>query len=194
MHMRLTFLICGFLFAASVTPAAAQRRTRATTRTPAADMWAVGGSLGATIPTDSSLDKGLEVVGNAEFYLTPRVSIRGQLGAGKWDVIGRGFTGTVKPLYVDGNVVYNWEGGALHPYVTGGVGVYRFGSSFGLLPDFSDTHPGIDGGGGVEYFFTRRAAMTFELLYHKVDAFTAPLTAFGAGSFWSFAVGGKAYF
>jgi hypothetical protein len=33
-----------------------------------------------------------------------------------------------------------------------------------------------------------------ELLFHKVDAFTSPLTAFGDGSFWSFSAGAKIYF
>jgi outer membrane protein with beta-barrel domain len=188
MRMNLIVLVCGCLITVGVRPAAAQRRA------PGADMWAVGGSIGPTTPTDGSLDSGVNLVGNAEWYVTPRVSVRGQLGGAHWDVVGRGFTGTVRPLYVDGNLVYNWEGGVIHPYVTGGVGVYRFGSALGPLPESGDTRFGVDGGGGVEYFVTRRAAVTAELLYHKVDAFASPLTVFDAGSFWSFGVGGKVYF
>jgi hypothetical protein len=157
-------------------------------------MWAVGGSIGPTAPSDASLDRGVDLVGNAEWYATPRVSIRGQIGGARWDVIGRGFTGRVAPLYVDGNIVYNWEGGVVHPFVTGGVGLYRFGSALGPIPESSDTHLGVDGGGGVEYFVTRTASATAELLYHKVDAFSSPLTVFGSGSFWSFSAGAKIYF
>ena len=91
-------------------------------------MWAVGASIDATVPHDASLQNGLEVAGNIEAYLAPRVSIRGQFGATWWDIIGRGFTGTVKPIFFDGNLVYNWEGGVWHPYVTAGLGAYRFHS------------------------------------------------------------------
>ena len=189
MHTKLIGLVvCGCLIGIGVTPAAAQRRA------PSTGMWAVGGSIGPTTPSEPSLDTGVDLVGNAEYYVTPRVSVRGQLGGARWDVIGRGFTGRVAPVYVDGNVVYNWEGGVIHPYVTGGVGVYRFGSAFGVIPETTDTHVGVNGGGGVEYFVTRRAAATAELLYHKVDAFTSPLIVFNDGSFWSFSAGAKIYF
>jgi hypothetical protein len=32
----------------------------------------------------------------------------------------------VRPLALTGNVAYNFEGGRLHPFVTGGVGMYRY--------------------------------------------------------------------
>jgi outer membrane protein with beta-barrel domain len=170
------------------TPVAAQRRA------PAAGMWAVGGSIGPTSPADTGLDNGVDLVGNAEWYATPRLSVRGQLGGARWDVLGRGPDRRIAPFYADGNVVYNWEGGAVHPYVTGGLGVYRFRSSLGILPDTSDTHLGLNGGGGVEYFVTRRSAVTGELLLHKVGVFTSPLTTSSDGSFWSVSFGAKVYF
>lgn len=189
MHTKLIGLVvCGCLIGFGVSPAAAQRRT------PATGMWAVGGSIGPTTPSDASLNNGVDLVGNAEYYVTPRVSVRGQLGGARWDVIGRGFNGRINPLYLDGNVVYNWEGGVIHPFVTGGLGMYRFGSSLGATPNTTDTHLGLNGGGGVEYFLTRRTAATAELLYHKVDAFTSPLTTFNDGSFWSISFGAKVYF
>jgi hypothetical protein len=100
----------------------------------------------------------------------------------------------VRPVFFDGNVVYNWEGGAIHPDVTAGFGVYRFHSTEHGAPEGDDTNPGVNFGGGVEYFVTRRGAMTFELLYHTVDEIASPLATFPHGSFWSFSVGGKAYF
>jgi opacity protein-like surface antigen len=121
------------------------------------------------------------------------VSIRGQFGAAWWDIVGQRFSGTVKPFYVDGNVVYNWEGGILHPYVTAGIGMYRFRSTENGL-EGSDTKAGFNVGGGIEYFFTRRATFTGEALYHKVDSFATPLATFGDGSFWRIAMGMKTYF
>lgn len=58
----------------------------------------------------------------------------------------------------------------------------------------SDTKVGINLRGGIEYFFTRRATMTGEFLFHKLDGFASPIATFGDGSFWSFAVCGKKYF
>jgi opacity protein-like surface antigen len=157
-------------------------------------MWAFGASVGAGLPADPSLDNGLDLAANLERYLTSRVSIRGQIGRDWWDVTGRHFTGTVGPLRLDGNVVYNWEGGAIHPYVTGGIGMYRYRSTIAGAPDGSDTHAGFNLGGGLEYFFTRRATITGEALYHKVDAFNTPVATFTDGSFWSINIGMKAYF
>jgi outer membrane protein with beta-barrel domain len=163
-------------------------------RVPAQGMWGLGASIGAAVPADASLQNGVELAGTLENYLTPRVSIRGQLGGAWSDITGRTFSGTVRPVYVDGNVVYNWEGGVVHPYVTGGVGLYRFHTSESGAPDSSDTKAGFNVGGGIELFFTRRATMTTELLYHKVDSFDSALTRFNDGSFWRFAIGAKTYF
>jgi hypothetical protein len=119
-------------------------------RVPATGMWGLGGSLGGSAPSDPSLQNGLDFTGNLEHYLTPRVSIRGQVGASWWDIQGRHFTGTVTPFFATGNVAYNWEGGVVHPFVTGGLGVYRFHASESGTQDQSDTKPGFNLGGGLE--------------------------------------------
>jgi opacity protein-like surface antigen len=188
--MRTIILILAFAFAGlfAATPAQAQRRV------PDAGMWGAGASIGAAVPSDPSLDNGLQLTGNIEGYVTPRVSIRGQLGGASTDIVGRNFSGRVNPLFATGNVVYNWEGGLLHPFVTGGIGMYRFRADESGAPKRSDTKAGFNLGGGIEYFFTRHATMTGELLYHKVDEFNTPLATFNDGSFWSFALGAKAYF
>jgi hypothetical protein len=199
MQIRLTLSILALSLALGAAPASAQRRTRAQ-RAPArasmpdAGTWAVGGSLGGSFPSDPSLDQGLDAAGTIEGYLTPRVSVRGQLGGAWWDITGRHFTGTVKPLYLDGNLVYNWEGGALHPYVTAGVGMYKYRSTESGVVDGSDTKAGFNVGGGLEYFFTRDATVSGEALYHKVGAFNTPLAVFTVGSFWSLSIGMKKYF
>src|SRR5438105_2282388 len=125
-------VISGLLIlSVGVSPAAAQRRRTAPAaqRAPAPGMVGIGASIGADIPADPALDKGLDVAGTIEGYLTSRVSVRGQVGAAWWDIVGHSFVGTVKPVYVDGNIVYNWEGGAVHPYVTAGIGMYKFRST-----------------------------------------------------------------
>jgi opacity protein-like surface antigen len=175
--------------------AVAQQRARSTQlRAPAPGMWGVGGSIGAAGPSEPSLQNGIDLTGNLERYLTSRVSIRGQIGASWWEIQGRGFGGTVTPFFADANAVYNWEGGAVHPYVTGGIGVYHYHASETGTQDRSDTKPGVNVGGGVELFFNRRTTMTGELVYHKVGAFSSPLATFEDGSFWRFGVGLKRYF
>ena len=57
-------------------------------------MWAIGGAFGVGAPSDSSLDKGPTIAGTLDGYLTPRVSVRGQLGGGWFDIVGRHVTGT----------------------------------------------------------------------------------------------------
>ena len=60
----------------SAIPAAAQRRRSSVPNT---GMWAVGASVGGGAPRDPGLAGGVEIAGNVERYLTPRVSVRGQL-------------------------------------------------------------------------------------------------------------------
>ncbi len=176
-----------FLAIAAETPAFAQHAP------PATGMWAISGAVGASVPKDASLDNGVDLALNLENYLSSRVSIRGQLGGSSWNIVGRGFTGDVKPVRLDGNLVYNWEGGAWHPYLTAGVGVYDYRSSLSGNVSGSDTKAGVDAGGGIEYFFRRRTTLTGEVLYHGVGAFNVPVATINSGSFWTIDVGIKAY-
>ena len=173
--------------------AEAQRRAPVPPRVPDEGMWAVGGSLGVALPNDASLSNGFDLAGNLEGYLTPRVSVRGQVSGAWWDIVGRGFSGTISPVVFDGNLVYNWEGGKWHPFVTGGAGVYHYRADINNGIDGSDTKFGGDFGGGVEYFFTRRSTITGEGLYHAVSTFASPAATFD-GSFWTFRAGLKHYF
>jgi Outer membrane protein beta-barrel domain len=187
MQPRLLTLAVAALLMSAI-PAAAQRRV------PNTGMWALGGSIGAGMPSDPSLAGGLDLSGNLEGYLTPRVSVRGQLGGASTDIVGRGFSGTISPVFLDGNLVYNWEGGKWHPYVTGGLGMYRYRSRENLAPATTDTSLGADFGGGLEIFSSRRTAVTTEFLYHDVQQIKTPLTTFNQGQFWTFNVGLKRYF
>jgi hypothetical protein len=200
MHKKLIGIVAIAAIAIGVTPASAQRRTttqRTTApRVPAAGMWAGGGSIGASAPMDAALQNGIDLAGNIERFFTPRVSVRGQIGATWWDIQGHSFNGTIRPFFADANAVYNWEGGAVHPFVTAGVGLYNFHASEPTLrtSSDSDTKAGVNFGGGLDFFIDRRTTMGGELLYHHVGAFDSPLASFGDGSFWRFGFGLKRYF
>src|SRR5262249_27464962 len=150
-------------------------------------------SVGASLPTDDRLKNGFEVGGNIEGYLTRRVSIRGRV-AGTWeDFTGQRFSGTLKPIYFDGSLVYNWEGGAWHPYVMGGAGIYRFNYEENGITGH-DTAVGLNLGGGIEYFFTRRSTFTGDLLYRRAGDVVTALAPFQHPSWWTVSLGLKRYF
>lgn len=184
----LSILMIGLASVLVARPASAQRSP-----VPNSGMVAIGASIGASVPTDGRLSSGFALGAQLERYLTPRVSIRGQFGGTWQDFVGQNFTGKVKPIYIDANVVYNWEGGVIHPYVTGGVAAYRYAYEQNGRSG-SDTSPGIDVGGGLEYFVRRHTTFTVEALYHRVGDITTALAPFQDHGFWTGAVGVKKYF
>lgn len=182
------------LVVASAAPTAAQGRSDVGSPVPAPGMVAVGASVGAAPPLEASFTNGFDLAANIERYLTRRVSLRAQLSGAFWDITGRGFTGSVHPIALDGNVVYNWEGGKIHPFATGGVGLYHY--RFEEHPTTGSANKfGINVGGGVEYFINRYLTGTAEVLFHDVaDPVKSPLTTYNDSSYWTFTVGLKKYF
>jgi hypothetical protein len=191
MRVRVICLLATVLVLVHVSPAAAQRRRA--TPVPNEGMWAIGGTFGVGAPSDASLDKGPTIAGTLDGYLTRRVSVRGQLGGGWFDIVGRHFTGRLTPVFLNGNIVYNWEGGVWHPYVTGGLGLYRYHSSETGTQNATDTALGVNVGGGIEYFLNRRTTFLGEALYHHVGDVNTPLATFN-GPFWALSAGLKHYF
>jgi opacity protein-like surface antigen len=171
----------------------------AQTRVPDEGMYTIGLNVGFAKPTEDGLNTGLNLGASFERYFTPRVSIRGQL-SGAWFEDDVFEDTTISPMAFTGNVVYNWERGAWHPYATAGIGMYRFRLSDDLLDDVFDdadtteTRFGVNLGGGIEYFFTRRDTLLGEIQYHAIpgdmDGFFAGYDA----SYWSFSAGYKRYF
>jgi len=91
-----------------------------------AGLWTLGASIGVNAPTDESFQNSVAVSGNVEAVVSPRVTVRAQAAIGWWNLEPlQGLVGSVHPLSVVGNVVYNWKRGAAHPYVTAGAGMYR---------------------------------------------------------------------
>src|SRR5436190_1951625 len=193
MQKRLAIVTAAVLALALATPAAAQRRRDVRTPVPDAGMVAVGVQLTAAVPTEPALKNGFDVVGNVEGYLSRRVSVRGSVSGAWLDIFGHGFDGTVKPVAINGNLVYNWEGGAWHPYVTGGVGLYHYRFDEGLTESSANKF-GVNFGGGIEYFFTRHDTLTGEVLVHPVTGRVSGRLADYDADYWTIAGGYKKYF
>jgi hypothetical protein len=194
MRARLTILSAALIVTIGAASAAAQQRPERLTPVPDAGTVAVGGSVGIAPPSEGSFTNGPALTFNVEGYLTPRVSLRGQISGAWWDITGRGFTGTVHPIALDGNIVYNWEGGAIHPFVTGGIGLYHYGFHEGSTTG-SANKLGLNLGGGVEYFVTRHVTVTGEALYHMTQQpMASPATVYNHTRFWTFTAGLKKYF
>jgi hypothetical protein len=141
-------------------PAAAQ--------TPDTGLLGVGGDLGVFFP-DEAFEKTITLDGYAEFYFTPRASLRGMFS---W--ASPGFENRtedhfrqVRLLF---NGVYNWEMGVWHPFVTGGAGFYFVRELIdGANDPDSETRGGLNFGGGTEYFVGDRASFKGEVRWDIVS-------------------------
>jgi len=147
-------------------PAQAQRREGG--RNPHQGSSAVLGEVGLFLPTQEGMTTGPAVDGAYEYYLTARNSLR--LGVG-WanPKLDREHSDGTRQVRVGGDLVHNWEGGAIHPFVGAGAGSYFLqpidnGNSFGP----SQTKFGARLLGGVEYFTSPSFAIKGEGRYDAV--------------------------
>jgi hypothetical protein len=141
-------------------PAAAQ--------TPDTGLIGAGVDLGILFP-DDAFENTLTLDGFADYYLTPRVSVRAMLG---W--ANPGFNGRTEDHFRQTkllfNAVYNWEFVEWHPFVTAGAGAYFVRSHLeGEDDPEGETRGGINFGGGAEYFTGDRNAVKFELRWDIVS-------------------------
>jgi hypothetical protein len=178
-------LLAGVLTLTAV-PAAAQR-------VPDTGMVAIGFTAGISRANDEALTRGVDLGAQVERYFTPRVSIRGKVSSPWFDILGRPFGGTIQPVAFEGNIVHNWERGVWHPFVTGGIGVYRFRFK---EPDIDslDTKLGFNFGGGVEYFFRLHDTVFGEATVRAIPGRTTSLASDYETGYWTLAVGYKKYF
>ena len=137
-------------------------------QTPRTDSAAVGGDIGVFIPRADGLDNGLNLEGFYEYYLSPRTSVR--LGLG-WMNPKSEFEDedSIRYIRVAGDIVRNWEGGNVHPFVGAGVGIYFLqqkdnGESIGD----SETKFGGTIFGGAEFFLNNTTAVKGEARYHII--------------------------
>ena len=138
-------------------------------QTPRTDSAAVGGDIGIFLPRDEALKSGLNLEGFYEYYLSPRTSIR--LGVG-WMNPKREVEDVDSWRYirVAGDLVRNWEGGSVHPFVGAGLGIYFLqekdnGENFGD----SETKLGGTLFGGAEFFMNNTTSVKGEARYHLIQ-------------------------
>ena len=160
MKSRIRISILALAVAVSPAVAAAQ--------TPRPDSGAIGGDIGVFVPKDERLDSGLNLEGFYEYYPSARTSVR--LGVG-WAHPKFSFNDEDGMRYfrVAGDIVYNWEGGTIHPFVGAGLGVYFLqetdnGESLGD----SESKLGGTVFGGIELFTSNTLAVKAEARYHLI--------------------------
>jgi hypothetical protein len=137
-------------------------------RVPATDSGAIGGDVGVIAPRSDALDSGVVLEGFYEYYFTPRTSLRLGLGWAN-PSFQRDEEDSLRTLRVPVDVVYNWEGGTVHPFVGAGVGAYfvqrkENGESVGD----SETKLGATLFGGAEFFTGRTVSVKGEARYHLI--------------------------
>jgi outer membrane protein with beta-barrel domain len=141
-------------------------------RVPATDSGAVGGDVGLFVPRSDVLDAGPALEGFYEYYFTPRGSLRLGLGWANPSFDGRQ-DDSLRTLRVAVDGVYNWERGAVHPFVGAGLGIYFLQpKNNGNNVGDSETKTGATLFGGAEFFTSRTVSFKAEGRYHLVsDAF-----------------------
>jgi len=177
---------------------------------------AVGGMIGGAVPVGERLDNGFYAGATLLVSIASHAALSVEAGANRVAVDRPGFRSDLMPRFADLNLLVHWRRGPFRPYVTGGFGVYRYTIAvssdaftdpalrsalvaLGLSPT-SDRGPietrhderGANLGGGFEYFFTRRSAVTMEVRAHRIPDFVqiAPFD----GTFVNVAVGFRQYF
>lgn len=141
-----------------------------TAQTPQADSAAVGGDVGLFLPKQDGMTSGPTLEGFYEYYPTARTSIRLGLGWGNPKLKDDPDDDTIRFMRVAGDVVYNWEGGTVHPFVGGGLGIYFLqerdnGQNLGD----AETKLGATLFGGAELFTSNTVSFKAEARYHLIS-------------------------
>jgi hypothetical protein len=130
---------------------------------------AVGADVGVFLPREDQLTTGPVVEGFYEYYLTARDSLR--VGAG-WlnPKFERESADSFRQIRIAVDLVHNWEGGTVHPFVGAGLGTYFLqlrdnGNNVGE----SETKIGGTVFAGAEFFASNTFAVKGEARYHIVQ-------------------------
>ena len=182
--MKTQLLTMGLAFALGL-PAT----TSAQERMPHKGAGAVSGELAVFLPQQSGMTTGPELGGFYEHYLSARNSIR--VGGG-WANPRQeeNSNARTRQIRLGGDLIHNWEGGSVHPFVGAGLGAYF------LQPRVNGTSVGSTatklGGtllGGMEFFTSKTFAVKGEARYNIVQK-SGPYDPSGL----SLAIGVKSYF
>ncbi len=152
-------------------------------------MTAIGFGLGVFAPT-KALQPAFTAEGLYEYYLSPRRSVR-LMGGWADPGFDRESSDSLRHIRLTLDLLYNWEGGAWHPFVGGGGGVYFLHEKDnGRSVGDGRTKGGVNLGGGIEYFSRRTLTVKAEALYHIVAEKNVPVDPSGL----TLTIGLKRYF
>ena len=159
--IRLVTFSCATLLGIAA-PALAQR-------TPHSDMGAIGGEVGLFMPKQDGMSTGPAFDGFFEHYVTSRDSLRVDAGWAN-PKVERENSDSTRQIRVGVNLIHNWEGGAIHPFVGAGVGPY-FLQARDNGHNVGDSQTKLGGTilGGIEYFTSDRFSVKGEGRYHIVS-------------------------
>ncbi len=158
--------ICLLAYIGIIVPALAHGQSR----TPTADSAAIGGDVGLFLPGADDLTAGLDLFGFYEYYTAPRTSVRlGMEWMNPQYDEDRDPDASVRFIRIGGDVVYNWEGGAIHPFAGAGLGIYILQQrNNGQNEGDAETKFGGNVFGGLEFFTNRTTSVKAEARYHAV--------------------------
>ena len=136
---------------------------------PRAGQVALGADVGVFFPADDQLASGLMADGFVEFYATPRLGLRAIVTAIR-NGYDREDDDDERQLRLGFDVIYNWEGGNIHPFVGAGIAThflrfYRDGDNQGP----NDTKFGGNILGGAEFFVNPEWTVKLEARYQWVQ-------------------------
>jgi len=148
-------------------PAAAQRRM------PHTGASGLGAEFGAFMPRQDGMSSCPEVDGFFEHYMTPRDSVRVVVGWAN-PKISDSTDHSTREVRLGGELVHNWEGGAIHPFVGAGLGAY-FLQARVAGTDVGDSATKFGGTilGGAEFFATKTFSVKGEARYNVVSKWNA---------------------
>jgi outer membrane protein with beta-barrel domain len=130
---------------------------------------ALGGDVGWFVPSDEQFDAAPIFGGFLEGYAAPRLGIRGSLFVTAPE-FERGNGEEERQMRIGLDAIYNWEGGKIHPFLGGGLGIHMLQlRDDGHDVGDSDSKLGFSLLGGLEYFLNRRWTVKGEGRYQWVD-------------------------
>jgi hypothetical protein len=133
---------------------------------------AVGAEVGAFMPKQDGMSNSAEVTGFFEPYLTPRDSLRLVVG---WmnPKVETSNDQSTRQVRIGGELIHNWEGGAIHPFVGAGLGAYFLKALAAGTDGPSATRLGGTILGGAEFFTSKTFSVKGEARYNVVSKWNA---------------------
>ncbi len=164
----------GLVVAFTMASTSAQAQT-----TPDTGVVGYGIDAGVLFP-DGAFETTPALEGHGEYYVTPRLAIRGLLGFANPGASQ--LTGTrLRQIKLLASGVYNWTHNDWRPFVAGGVGAYfvRLLRDTQIDPP-GETRGGLNFGGGTEYVLSDQHAIKAEIRWDVVSHPTGFPDATGA--------------